>query len=165
MSRMSGLSRGLSWTEQEGENLPFLAKTNTIGIPIVPGLIVTNLELAYPVTANVSLAFVLLSAITITLYLIMYMPMNQAKALLPRRFVAVSGVNPVSGKGPLDFTYVLNTPAEMAIEVLYDISEAWRRDVDPQVKRGVGGEILAISPDNWVIAWTAGERKANVHAE
>ncbi len=82
MSWISGPSRGLLWTAQEGEIPPFLAKTNRNGVQIsiliVQGLIVTVLALAYFVMADVSVAFFLLSAMTITLYLIMYMLMYAA---------------------------------------------------------------------------------------
>jgi putative glutamate/gamma-aminobutyrate antiporter len=82
MSWISGPSRGLLWTAQEGEIPPILAKTNKNGVQIsiliVQGAIVTILSLAYFVMADVSVAFFLLSAMTITLYLIMYMLMYAA---------------------------------------------------------------------------------------
>jgi len=82
MSWMSGPSRGLLWTAQEGEIPPFLAKTNKHGVQIniliIQGVIVTVLAAAYFVMADVSVAFFLLSAVTITLYLIMYMLMFAA---------------------------------------------------------------------------------------
>lgn len=82
MSWISGPSRGLLWTAQEGEIPPFLARTNKHGVQIsiliVQGVIVTILSLAYFVMDDVSVAFFLLSAMTITLYLIMYMLMYAA---------------------------------------------------------------------------------------
>jgi putative glutamate/gamma-aminobutyrate antiporter len=82
MSWISGPSRGLLWTAQEGEIPPFLAKVNKNGVQIsiliVQGIIVTVLALTYFVMTNVSVAFFLLSAVTITLYLIMYMLMYAA---------------------------------------------------------------------------------------
>ena len=82
MSWISGPSRGLLWTAQEGEIPPFLAKTNKNGVQvailIVQGGIVTVLALAYFVMSDVSVAFFLLSAMTITLYLMMYMLMYAA---------------------------------------------------------------------------------------
>jgi putative glutamate/gamma-aminobutyrate antiporter len=82
MSWMSGPSRGLLWTAQEGEIPPFLAKTNKYGVQIniliIQGVIVTVLAATYFVMADVSVAFFLLSAMTITLYLIMYMLMYAA---------------------------------------------------------------------------------------
>jgi glutamate:GABA antiporter len=75
MSWISGPSRGLLWTAQDGEIPSFLAKTNKngaqISILVVQGVIVTVLALAYFVMTDVSVAFFLLSAVTITLYLIM----------------------------------------------------------------------------------------------
>ena len=66
MSWISGPSRGLLWTAQEGEIPPILAKTNKNGVQvsilIVQGAIVTILSLAYFVMADVSVAFFLLSA-------------------------------------------------------------------------------------------------------
>ena len=82
MSWISGPSRGLLWTAQEGEIPPFLAKTNKHGVQIsillVQGVVVTVLALAYFVMSDVSVAFFLLSAMTITLYLMMYMLMYAA---------------------------------------------------------------------------------------
>ena len=82
MSWISGPSRGLLWTAQEGEIPPLLAKTNKHGVQvnilIVQGVIVTILALTYFVMADVSVAFFLLSAMTISLYLIMYMLMYAA---------------------------------------------------------------------------------------
>src|ERR1700722_7459623 len=82
MSWISGPSRGLLWTAQQGEIPPFLAKTNKNGVQIsilvVQGVIVTILSLTYFILADVSVAFFLLSAVTITLYLIMYMLMYAA---------------------------------------------------------------------------------------
>lgn len=82
MSWISGPSRGLLWTAQEGEIPPILAKTNKNGVQIsillVQGVIVTVLALTYFVMTNVSVAFFLLSAMTVTLYLIMYMLMYAA---------------------------------------------------------------------------------------
>ena len=49
-----------------------------VSILIVQGVIVTILALTYFVMADVSVAFFLLSAVTITLYLIMYMLMYAA---------------------------------------------------------------------------------------
>ena len=82
MSWISGPSRGLLWTAQEGEIPPILAKTNKHGVQVsillVQGVIVTVLAMTYFVMADVSVAFFLLSAMTITLYLIMYMLMYAA---------------------------------------------------------------------------------------
>ena len=82
MSWISGPSRGLLWTAQEGEIPPLLAKINKHGVQvnilIMQGAIVTLLALTYFVMSDVSVAFFLLSAMTISLYLIMYMLMYAA---------------------------------------------------------------------------------------
>ena len=74
---ISGPSKGLLATAKNGEIPPFLAHTNKKGIQThilwVQGLIVTILTTLYLVMNNVSNAFFLLSAMTITLYLVMYL--------------------------------------------------------------------------------------------
>ena len=74
-----GPSRGLLATAKEGELPPFLAHTNKRGIQthilIIQGIIVTTLTMLYFVMNKVSVAFFLLSAMTITLYLVMYILM------------------------------------------------------------------------------------------
>ncbi len=79
MSWITGPSRGLLRTATEGELPPVLAKTNSEGIQInillTQGVIVTLLASLYFFIKNVSVAFFLLSAMTITLYLVMYMLM------------------------------------------------------------------------------------------
>ncbi len=86
MSWITGPSRGLLRTAKDGELPPFLAKTNKNGVQIVillvQGTIVTLLALLYFVLKNVSVAFFLLSAMTITLYLVMYMMMYAAAVRL-----------------------------------------------------------------------------------
>ncbi|NIG53057.1 APC family permease [Chitinophaga sp. Cy-1792] len=78
-SWIAGPSRGLLWTAKEGVLPPFWSKTNKNGIQIniliVQGCIVTVLSSLYFVMDNVSVAFFLLSALTIGLYLIMYLMM------------------------------------------------------------------------------------------
>ncbi len=82
MSWISGPSAGLLQTANEGEIPPVLAKTNQSGAPItiliVQGCIVSLLASLYFVMDNVSVAFFILSAMTITLYLVMYMMMYSA---------------------------------------------------------------------------------------
>ncbi|MBO6509305.1 amino acid permease [Roseibium sp.] len=82
MSWITGPSRGLLRTARDGELPPFLAKTNKNGVQVVilitQGLIVTVLASLYFFLKNVSVAFFLLSAMTITLYLVMYMMMYAA---------------------------------------------------------------------------------------
>ncbi len=79
LSWMTGPSRGLLLTAQQGEIPPFLAKTNKNGVQVnillVQGIIVTILAGLYFIMDDVSVAFFMLSAMTITLYLVMYMLM------------------------------------------------------------------------------------------
>jgi len=74
---ISGPSKGLLATAKSGEIPPFLAYTNKKGIQIhiliIQGIIVTALTSLYFVMDNISNAFFLLSAMTITLYLVMYL--------------------------------------------------------------------------------------------
>ena len=82
MSWISGPSRGLLWTAQEGVLPCFLQKTNKNGVQIniliIQGCIVTLLSSLYIVMNDVSVAFFLLSALTVGLYLLMYMMMYAA---------------------------------------------------------------------------------------
>ncbi len=82
MSWVTGPSRGLLQTAKEGEMPPFMAKTNAKGAPItlliIQLCIVTVLALLYFIMENVSVAFFVLSAMTATLYLAMYMLMFAA---------------------------------------------------------------------------------------
>lgn len=86
MSWITGPSRGLLRTARDGELPPFLARTNKNGIQVVilvvQGCIVTVLASLYFFLKNVSVAFFLLSAMTITLYLVMYMMMYAAAVRL-----------------------------------------------------------------------------------
>jgi amino acid transporter len=76
MAWVDGPSRGLLQTAKEGELPPFLAKLNSNGMQInillIQACIVSVLALTYFVMKNVSVAFFLLSAMTISLYLVMY---------------------------------------------------------------------------------------------
>lgn len=81
MSWISGPSRGLLWTAQEGVLPCFLQKTNKNGVQInilIQGCIVTLLSSLYIVANDVSVAFFLLSALTVGLYLLMYVMMYAA---------------------------------------------------------------------------------------
>lgn len=82
MAWIGGPSRGLLQTAQEGEIPPFLAKTNSKGVQvsilIIQGMIVSALAMIYLIFEDVSVAFFMLSAMTITLYLVMYMLMYAA---------------------------------------------------------------------------------------
>ncbi|MEI6882910.1 MAG: amino acid permease [Bacteroidota bacterium] len=82
ISWIAGPSRGLLWTAKDGLLPKELAKVNKNGIQqnilIVQGLIVTLLASIYFIIPNVGVAFFLLGALTIGLYLIMYMLMYAA---------------------------------------------------------------------------------------
>jgi len=82
ISWIAGPSRGLLWTAKDGLLPPSLAKVNKKGIQqnilIIQGLIVTLLASIYFIIPNVGVAFFLLGALTIGLYLIMYMFMYAA---------------------------------------------------------------------------------------
>lgn len=82
ISWIAGPSRGLLWTAKDGLLPKELAKVNKKGIQqnilIVQGLIVTLLASIYFLIPNVGVAFFLLGALTIGLYLIMYMLMYAA---------------------------------------------------------------------------------------
>ena len=103
MSWISGPSRGLLETAKQGEIPPFMAKTNKNGMQInillLQGCIVTLLASLYFVMKNVSVAFFLLSAMTITLYLVMYILMYAAaiklritRPDLPRSYKVPGGI-------------------------------------------------------------------------
>ncbi len=82
MSWISGPSRGLLWTARDGQLPAMMTKTNKNGIQVnillIQGIIVTILSSLYFIIKDVSVAFFLLSALTIGLYLIMYMLMYAA---------------------------------------------------------------------------------------
>ncbi len=82
MSWVTGPSRGLLQTAREGEMPLFMAKTNSKGAPvtllIIQLCVVTVLASLYFIMENVSVAFFVLSAMTATLYLVMYMFMFAA---------------------------------------------------------------------------------------
>jgi amino acid transporter len=82
ISWIAGPSRGLLWTAKDGLLPQSLAKVNKKGIQqnilIVQGLIVTLLASIYFIIPNVGVAFFLLGALTIGLYLIMYLLMYAA---------------------------------------------------------------------------------------
>lgn len=79
LSWISGPSRGLLWTAQEGRLPKFMSKTNKNGmqvnILIIQGCIVTTLSSLYIVMESVGVVFFMLSALTVGVYLIMYMMM------------------------------------------------------------------------------------------
>lgn len=79
---IGGPSRGLLQTAQEGEIPPFLARTNKNGVQVtilmIQGAIVSVLAMIYLLFKDVSVAFFVLSAMTVALYLVMYMLMYAA---------------------------------------------------------------------------------------
>lgn len=102
MAWIGGPSRGLLQTAREGEIPPILAKTNAHGVQVailmVQGAIVTALAMIYLIFDNVSVAFFVLSAMTATLYLVMYMMMyaaairlRQTQPDLPRSYKVPGG--------------------------------------------------------------------------
>ena len=82
MSWITGPSKGVLSTASDGELPPFLSRTNRAGAPvnilIIQALIVTVLGSCYFIMNNVNVAFFVLSAMTVTLYLIMYILMYLA---------------------------------------------------------------------------------------
>jgi len=88
LSWIAGPSRGLLWTARDGELPQSLTKTNKNGVQknilLIQGGIVTLLSLFYIFIKNVNVAWFLLSALTVGLYLIMYMLMY-ASAIKLRR--------------------------------------------------------------------------------
>ena len=102
ISWIAGPSRGLLWTAKDGLLPTFLAKVNKNGIQqnilFIQGLIVSLLSSIYFIIPNVGVAFFLLGALTIGLYLIMYMLMYAAgirlrytQPELPRSFIVPGG--------------------------------------------------------------------------
>ncbi len=102
MSWVGGPSRGLLYTSREGEIPPFMAKVNRKGVQknilIIQAIIVSALASLYFVMDNVSVAFFMLSAMTITLYLVVYILMYSAaiklrftRPDLPRSYMVPGG--------------------------------------------------------------------------
>ena len=121
MSWISGPSRGLLETAKQGEIPPLMARTNKHGaqvtILVIQALIVTILSTLYFIMKNVSVAFFLLSAMTITLYLVMYILMYTAAIKLrisqpdlPRSYKipgGIFGMCSVAGLGLLGASFSL----------------------------------------------------------
>lgn len=121
MSWVTGPSRGLLETAREGEMPPMLAKVNKAGAPVtllfIQAAIVTVLALLYFIMRDVSVAFFVLSAMTATLYLAMYMLMFAAairlrttRPDLPRAYHVPGGLVGmwiVGGIGFLGVTFAL----------------------------------------------------------
>lgn len=121
MAWVTGPSRGLLATGKEGELPPFLAKANANGSPVViliiQAIIVSLLASLYFIIDNVSVAFFVLSAMTVTLYLVMYMLMFAAAIYLritqpdlPRMYKVPGGIIGmflIAGIGFLGVTFAM----------------------------------------------------------
>lgn len=121
MSWIDGPSRGLLHTAKQGELPPFLSKVNKkgmqINILIIQAVIVSILALLYFVMKDVSVAFFLLSAMTVSLYLVMYILLFAAgiklritKPDLPREYKipgGMLGMGIVAGIGLLGVCFAL----------------------------------------------------------
>ncbi|MCX7018422.1 MAG: amino acid permease [bacterium] len=119
MSWVTGPSRGLLLTAREGEMPPFMARSNATGAPVtllyIQGIIVSCLACLYLIMKDVSVAFFVLSAMTATLYLLMYMLMFAAAIRLrisqpdlPRAFKipgGIPGMSVIAGIGFLGVTF------------------------------------------------------------
>ena len=121
MSWVDGPSRGLLETAKQGEIPPFLAQVNKNGVQknilIIQAVIISLLAALYFIMKNVSVAFFVLSAMTVTLYLAMYILMFAAaiklritRPDLPRSY-KVPGGTPgmclVAGIGLLGVSFAL----------------------------------------------------------
>ena len=88
MSWVGGPSKGLLETARQGEIPPFMAKVNKNGVQVnillIQAVIVSALAGLYFIMDNVSVAFFVLSAMTVTLYLVMYIMMYAAAIKLRR---------------------------------------------------------------------------------
>jgi amino acid transporter len=86
LSWISGPSKGLLSTAKEGILPEKLAETTKTGAPknmmLIQGIIVTILACLYFVMKDVSVAFFLLSALTVAVYIIMYLLMYAAAIVL-----------------------------------------------------------------------------------
>ena len=118
---LSGPSRALLVTAEDGALPPFLQRTNARGaqrnILLVQGGIVTAISAVYLVMKDVSSAFFLISALVVDLYIIMYMLMfaaairlRRTRPDLPRQF-RIPGGTPgiwiVAGTGFLAVAFAL----------------------------------------------------------
>lgn len=121
MSWVTGPSRGLLHTAQLGELPPLMAKVNANNAPItllfIQAIVVSILACLYFIIPNVSVAFFILSAMTATLYLAMYMLMFAAairlrmtKPDMPRPYKVpggMIGMTTIAGIGFLGVTFAL----------------------------------------------------------
>jgi putative glutamate/gamma-aminobutyrate antiporter len=121
MAWVGGPSRGLLETARQGEIPPFMAKVNKNGVQVnillIQAVIVSLLAGLYFVMDNVSVAFFVLSAMTVTLYLAMYILMYAAaiklrhtRPDLPRTYKVPGGtlgMDLVAGLGLLGVSFAL----------------------------------------------------------
>lgn len=121
MSWVGGPSRGLLETAKSGELPPFMAKTNAKGMQVnillIQAVIVSLLASLYFIMDNVSTAFFVLSAMTVSLYLVMYILMYLAAIKLritqpdlPRSYKVPGGtlgMGLVAGVGLLGVSFAL----------------------------------------------------------
>lgn len=79
MAWVSGPSKGILQTAREGEAPPLLGKENKAGAPVallsIQGVIVLGLSSIYFLVENVSVAFFILTTLTASIYLAMYLLM------------------------------------------------------------------------------------------
>ena len=89
LSWISGPSKGLLSTAKDGILPEALAETTDAGAPknmmLIQGIIVTILACLYFVMKDVSVAFFLLSALTVAVYIIMYLMMYLAAIVLRKK--------------------------------------------------------------------------------
>ena len=121
MSWVGGPSRGLLETAKSGELPPLMAKTNAKGMQVnillLQAVIVSLLASLYFIMDNVSTAFFVLSAMTVSLYLVMYILMYLAAIKLritqpdlPRSYKVPGGtigMGLVAGVGLLGVSFAL----------------------------------------------------------
>lgn len=121
MSWVNGPSRGLLETAKQGEIPPIMARVNKRGSPTtllyIQAIVVSGLAGLYFIMKDVSVAFFVLSAMTATLYLAMYMMMFAAairlritRPNLPRAYKVPGGMVGmclVAGIGFLGVTFAL----------------------------------------------------------
>ena len=79
MAWVSGPSKGMLQTARDGEAPPFFGKENKAGAPVallaIQGVIVLALSSIYFLVKNVSTAFFILTTLTASIYLVMYLLM------------------------------------------------------------------------------------------
>ncbi len=121
MSWISGPSRGLLETARQGELPPVMAKVNKKGVQstilLIQAVVVSLLAGLYFIMTDVSVAFFVLSAMTATLYLVMYILMYSTaiklritRPDLPRSYRipgGVPGMCAVAGLGLVGVTFSL----------------------------------------------------------